>query len=205
MLAGHGIVDASEFFTSIVVFHTVRHEFSMFLLPIFVFREWRMRRYSPAYYSPPRRAYGGRPRSPPPRRGYGGDRGRHREQNHGSLLVRNIPLDCRYFLVSVWLCNLVKRMLLVLYLYFEKERTRLFSQSAFSCRVPCFLYLCIYCGNVFAYIQARRTSSSVWKIWTSQRCISSKGLLYRVSLFSQLIFPILIFSFWGASNFGWTI
>ncbi|XP_019192037.1 PREDICTED: serine/arginine-rich SC35-like splicing factor SCL30 [Ipomoea nil] len=52
-----------------------------------------MRRYSPAYYSPPRRGYGGRPRSPP-RRGYGGG-GRHREQNHGSLLVRNIPLDCR--------------------------------------------------------------------------------------------------------------
>nr|GMD89855.1 serine/arginine-rich SC35-like splicing factor SCL30 [Ipomoea batatas] len=54
-----------------------------------------MRRYSPAYYSPPRRGYGGRPRSPP-RWGYGGG-GRHREQNHGSLLVRNIPLDCRGF------------------------------------------------------------------------------------------------------------
>ncbi|XP_028769929.1 serine/arginine-rich SC35-like splicing factor SCL30 [Neltuma alba] len=51
-----------------------------------------MRRYSPAYYSPPRRGYGGGGRSPP-RRGYGG--GRRREQNHGSLLVRNIPLDCR--------------------------------------------------------------------------------------------------------------
>ncbi|KAK4798809.1 hypothetical protein SAY86_031135 [Trapa natans] len=52
-----------------------------------------MRRYSPARFSPPRRGYGGyegRGRSPP-RRGYG----RHREQGHGSLLVRNIPLDCR--------------------------------------------------------------------------------------------------------------
>ncbi|XP_076914534.1 serine/arginine-rich SC35-like splicing factor SCL30 isoform X1 [Bidens hawaiensis] len=58
-----------------------------------------MRRYSPAYHSPPRR---GRPRSPPPppppRRGYGGggDRGRlSKDQNQGSLLVRNIPLNCR--------------------------------------------------------------------------------------------------------------
>ncbi|XP_010531740.1 PREDICTED: serine/arginine-rich SC35-like splicing factor SCL30 [Tarenaya hassleriana] len=50
-----------------------------------------MRRYSPPYYSPPRRGYGGRGRSPPPRRGYGGRKG----SNHGSLLVRNIPLDCR--------------------------------------------------------------------------------------------------------------
>lgn len=61
-----------------------------------------MRRHSPPYHSPPRRGYGGRPRSPPPRRGYGGERGggdrgggRHKEQNHGSLLVRNIPLNCR--------------------------------------------------------------------------------------------------------------
>ncbi|XP_024029471.1 serine/arginine-rich SC35-like splicing factor SCL30 [Morus notabilis] len=56
-----------------------------------------MRRYSPQYYSPPRRDYGGRGRSPP-RRGYGGGGGyggRRKEQNHGSLLVRNIPLDCR--------------------------------------------------------------------------------------------------------------
>ncbi|XP_039038844.1 serine/arginine-rich SC35-like splicing factor SCL30 isoform X1 [Hibiscus syriacus] len=55
-----------------------------------------MRRYSPQYYSPPRRGYGGRERSPP-RRGYGGGGGygRRREQNQGSLLVRNIPLDCR--------------------------------------------------------------------------------------------------------------
>ncbi|PON44742.1 Splicing factor-like protein [Parasponia andersonii] len=57
-----------------------------------------MRRYSPQYYSPPRRDYGGRGRSPP-RRGYagggGGGYGRRKEQNHGSLLVRNIPLDCR--------------------------------------------------------------------------------------------------------------
>ncbi|XP_068315511.1 serine/arginine-rich SC35-like splicing factor SCL30 isoform X2 [Pyrus communis] len=50
-----------------------------------------MRRYSPQYYSPPRRSYGGgggggRGRSPPRRR---------KEQNNGSLLVRNIPLDCR--------------------------------------------------------------------------------------------------------------
>ncbi|KAI4307622.1 hypothetical protein L6164_030791 [Bauhinia variegata] len=51
-----------------------------------------MRRYSPPYYSPPRRGYGRGGRSPP-RRGYGG--GRRGEQNHGSLLVRNIPLDCR--------------------------------------------------------------------------------------------------------------
>ncbi|XP_077239022.1 SC35-like splicing factor 30 [Tasmannia lanceolata] len=49
-----------------------------------------MRRYSPPYYSPPRRGYGGRGRSPP-RRGYGG----RREPNNGSLLVRNIPLNCR--------------------------------------------------------------------------------------------------------------
>ncbi|XP_039016511.1 serine/arginine-rich SC35-like splicing factor SCL30 isoform X1 [Hibiscus syriacus] len=55
-----------------------------------------MRRYSPQYYSPPRRGYGGRERSPP-RRGYGGGGGggRRRELNNGSLLVRNIPLDCR--------------------------------------------------------------------------------------------------------------
>ncbi|KDP44951.1 hypothetical protein JCGZ_01451 [Jatropha curcas] len=60
-----------------------------------------MRRYSPPCYSPPRRGYGGRGRSPP-RRGYGGGGGgggggygRRKEQNHGSLLVRNIPLDCR--------------------------------------------------------------------------------------------------------------
>uniref|UniRef100_A0A1D1YCJ2 Serine/arginine-rich splicing factor 12 n=1 Tax=Anthurium amnicola TaxID=1678845 RepID=A0A1D1YCJ2_9ARAE len=51
-----------------------------------------MRRYSPQY-SPPRRGYGGRGRSPP-RRGYGGYGGR-REQSRGSLLVRNIPLNCR--------------------------------------------------------------------------------------------------------------
>ncbi|KAE7996461.1 hypothetical protein FH972_001184 [Carpinus fangiana] len=54
-----------------------------------------MRRYSPPYCSPPRRGYGGRGRSPP-RRGYGGGGyGRRNEQNHGSLLVRNIPLNCR--------------------------------------------------------------------------------------------------------------
>ncbi|KAF5742675.1 serine/arginine-rich SC35-like splicing factor SCL30 [Tripterygium wilfordii] len=62
-----------------------------------------MRRYSPPYYSPPRRGYGGRSRSPL-RRGYGGGGGggsgggrygRRKEQNSGSLLVRNIPLDCR--------------------------------------------------------------------------------------------------------------
>ncbi|XP_027331438.1 serine/arginine-rich SC35-like splicing factor SCL30 isoform X2 [Abrus precatorius] len=50
-----------------------------------------MRRNSPAYYSPPRRGYGGRGGSG--RRGYGG--GRRRENSNGSLLVRNIPLDCR--------------------------------------------------------------------------------------------------------------
>ncbi|XP_077216843.1 serine/arginine-rich SC35-like splicing factor SCL30A [Tasmannia lanceolata] len=49
-----------------------------------------MRRYSPPYYSPPRRGYGGRGRSPP-RRGYGG----RKESSNGSLLVRNIPLNCR--------------------------------------------------------------------------------------------------------------
>ncbi|KAL6977375.1 hypothetical protein U1Q18_026174 [Sarracenia purpurea var. burkii] len=49
-----------------------------------------MRRHSPPNYSPPRRGYGGYTRSPP-RRGYG----RSKEQNHGSLLVRNIPLNCR--------------------------------------------------------------------------------------------------------------
>ncbi|KAI5670674.1 hypothetical protein M9H77_11038 [Catharanthus roseus] len=54
-----------------------------------------MRRYSPPYYSPPRRGYRGRPRSPPRRGGYGVERRRHKDQNHGSLLVRNIPLDCR--------------------------------------------------------------------------------------------------------------
>ncbi|XP_010534507.1 PREDICTED: serine/arginine-rich SC35-like splicing factor SCL30 isoform X2 [Tarenaya hassleriana] len=49
-----------------------------------------MRRYSPPCRSPPRRGYGGRGSSPP-RRGHGGRKG----PNHGSLLVRNIPLDCR--------------------------------------------------------------------------------------------------------------
>uniref|UniRef100_A0A5B6ZKF4 Putative serine/arginine-rich SC35-like splicing factor SCL30 n=1 Tax=Davidia involucrata TaxID=16924 RepID=A0A5B6ZKF4_DAVIN len=53
-----------------------------------------MRRYSPPYYSPPRRGYASRARSPP-RRGYGGGYGRRKEQNNGSLLVRNIPLSCR--------------------------------------------------------------------------------------------------------------
>ncbi|PSS34532.1 Serine/arginine-rich SC35-like splicing factor [Actinidia chinensis var. chinensis] len=53
-----------------------------------------MRRYSPPYHSPPRRGYGGRTRSPP-RRGPGGGYGRNKEQNSGSLLVRNIPLNCR--------------------------------------------------------------------------------------------------------------
>ncbi|KAK9154303.1 hypothetical protein Sjap_001783 [Stephania japonica] len=53
-----------------------------------------MRRYSPGYYSPPKRGYGGRGRSPP-RRGYGGGYGGRKEPNHGSLLVRNIPLSCR--------------------------------------------------------------------------------------------------------------
>uniref|UniRef100_A0A803N2L8 RRM domain-containing protein n=1 Tax=Chenopodium quinoa TaxID=63459 RepID=A0A803N2L8_CHEQI len=66
-----------------------------------------MRRYSPGYYSPPKRGYSSRGRSPPrggyspprrgyspPRRGHGGY-GRRKEPNHGSLLVRNIPLDCR--------------------------------------------------------------------------------------------------------------
>ncbi|XP_042403765.1 serine/arginine-rich SC35-like splicing factor SCL30 [Zingiber officinale] len=52
-----------------------------------------MRRYSPPYHSPPRRGYGGRGRSPP-RRGYGGGYG-GKEQGSGSLLVRNIPLNCR--------------------------------------------------------------------------------------------------------------
>ncbi|KAK1409457.1 hypothetical protein QVD17_35983 [Tagetes erecta] len=43
-----------------------------------------MRRYSP----PPRRGHGDRPR-------YGGERGRPKDQNQGSLLIRNIPLNCR--------------------------------------------------------------------------------------------------------------
>ncbi|KAL2317244.1 hypothetical protein Fmac_031120 [Flemingia macrophylla] len=51
-----------------------------------------MRRNSPGYYSPPRRGYGGRGGGSG-RRGYGG--GRRRDNNNGSLLVRNIPLDCR--------------------------------------------------------------------------------------------------------------
>ncbi|KAG4953387.1 hypothetical protein JHK87_038981 [Glycine soja] len=52
-----------------------------------------MRRNSPAYYSPPRRGYGGGGRGGGSgRRGFGG--GRRRDSN-GSLLVRNIPLDCR--------------------------------------------------------------------------------------------------------------
>ncbi|KAL8192986.1 hypothetical protein R6Q57_027434 [Mikania cordata] len=54
-----------------------------------------MRRYSPQYHSPPRRGHGSRPRSPPPRRGYGPERVRPKDQNQGSLLVRNIPLNCR--------------------------------------------------------------------------------------------------------------
>ncbi|KAF8402921.1 hypothetical protein HHK36_011013 [Tetracentron sinense] len=56
-------------------------------------KSFTMRRYSPPYASPPRRGYGNRGRSPPRRanRGYGG----RREQNNGSLLVRNIPLNCR--------------------------------------------------------------------------------------------------------------
>ncbi|KAL7215149.1 hypothetical protein ACSBR1_027336 [Camellia fascicularis] len=53
-----------------------------------------MRRYNPPYYSPPRKGYGGRTRSPS-RRGPGNGYGRSKEQNHGSLLVRNIPLNCR--------------------------------------------------------------------------------------------------------------
>ncbi|GAB4827470.1 hypothetical protein Ancab_034353 [Ancistrocladus abbreviatus] len=66
-----------------------------------------MRRYSPPYYSPPRRGYGSRGRSPPrggyspprrgcspPRRVHGGYR-RRKEQKNASLLVRNIPLDTR--------------------------------------------------------------------------------------------------------------
>ncbi|KAE9615055.1 putative RNA recognition motif domain-containing protein [Lupinus albus] len=65
-----------------------------------------MRRNSPGSKSPPRRGYGGRgrkpssspsPSPPPTRRGHGGDGGRdrRRESNNVSLLVRNIPLDCR--------------------------------------------------------------------------------------------------------------
>lgn len=59
-----------------------------------------MRRSSPGYYSPPRRGYGGRGGGGGGggRRGYGGGGGgggRRRESNNGSLLVRNIPLDCR--------------------------------------------------------------------------------------------------------------
>ncbi|KAM7271349.1 hypothetical protein ACFE04_030563 [Oxalis oulophora] len=60
-----------------------------------------MRRYSPGprHYSPPRRGYGGRGRSPPRRGGYGGGPsggyGGRKDRNHGSLLVRNIPRNCR--------------------------------------------------------------------------------------------------------------
>ncbi|XVE69197.1 hypothetical protein DITRI_Ditri09bG0132100 [Diplodiscus trichospermus] len=56
-----------------------------------------MRRHSPGHYSPRSRRYGGRERSPP-RRGHGGGdggHGRRREQNHGTLMIRNIPFDCR--------------------------------------------------------------------------------------------------------------
>lgn len=49
-----------------------------------------MRRHSPENYSPPRRGYGGRGRSPP-RRKYGGGR----RESGQSLLVRNIPMNCR--------------------------------------------------------------------------------------------------------------
>ncbi|RZC75794.1 hypothetical protein C5167_000069 [Papaver somniferum] len=65
-----------------------------------------MRRgYSPQCYSPPRRGYGGGDRGrspPPPRRGYGGGGGGRgggyggrKDSNNGSLLVRNIPMNCR--------------------------------------------------------------------------------------------------------------
>lgn len=67
-----------------------------------------MRRYSFGYYSFLRRGYGGRGRSflrggysffrrgfSFLRRGYGGGYGRRKELNYGSLLVRNIFLDCR--------------------------------------------------------------------------------------------------------------
>ncbi|CAA6654984.1 unnamed protein product [Spirodela intermedia] len=52
-----------------------------------------MKRYNPSYYSPPRRGYSSRGRSPP-RRGYGRYSGQ-REQSHRSLLIRNVPLNCR--------------------------------------------------------------------------------------------------------------
>ncbi|XP_078428625.1 SC35-like splicing factor 30 [Wolffia australiana] len=51
-----------------------------------------MRRYNPSYHSPPRRGYESRERSPP-RRGRGRYSG-HRDENR-SLLIRNIPLNCR--------------------------------------------------------------------------------------------------------------
>ncbi|KAF8364804.1 hypothetical protein HHK36_033219 [Tetracentron sinense] len=57
------------------------------------FYSFVMRRHSPQYFSPPRRGYGVRGRSPP-RRGYSGYGGR-REHNNGSLLVRNVPMNCR--------------------------------------------------------------------------------------------------------------
>ncbi|OAE23617.1 hypothetical protein AXG93_4316s1510 [Marchantia polymorpha subsp. ruderalis] len=50
-----------------------------------------MRRRSPSYSPPPRRGHGGRGRSPSPSRGRYGRRG----DPPTSLLVRNIPRDCR--------------------------------------------------------------------------------------------------------------
>jgi hypothetical protein len=55
-----------------------------------------MGRYSPAYHSPPRRGYGDMGRRPPSRGYSGGGRGGRGDQGSVSLLVRNIPLRCRY-------------------------------------------------------------------------------------------------------------
>lgn len=88
-----------------------------------------MRRYSPPYYSPPRRGYGGRVRSPP-RRGYGGGGGygRRKDQNSGSLLVRNIPLDCRYlkfhplFVLLNWVWAFKRYPIEVFFFFFSQTR-----------------------------------------------------------------------------------
>lgn len=91
-----------------------------------------MRRYSPPHYSSPRRGHGGRGRSPPRRgRGGGGGRyGRSKDQDSGSLLVRNIPRDCRclklrplFFLVNqvcAFKRNLLKFLLICLFIVVQR-------------------------------------------------------------------------------------
>ncbi|GKC37660.1 hypothetical protein Tco_1050044 [Tanacetum coccineum] len=55
-------------------------------------KEYTNRLRTPPSHSPPGREYGYQPRSPPRRRYGGSERGRVKDQNHGSLLVRNIPM-----------------------------------------------------------------------------------------------------------------